>query len=486
MISSPPTCSPRYVGQDGLGRTGVLLIGEAPGEQEDRLGRPFVGPSGDLLNRMVGRVSVDGKALQRDDFHLFNVCPFRPPLNVISQEMVDHCREEVERVLRLLKPKAILAMGETAIRWFIPYFNTVKDWRGYIEETPWGPVIPTYHPAFLMRGNFALCEAWQHDLLRAVEVSKRGVVRAPTSYLLDPSYAEAERWVRESGEGLLAFDIETPFSGREADELVDRFEVEEEDPSYTIVRISFSHAPHQAISIPWCPPFTTLAKGLLETSRPKCVWNEAFDVPRLRANDVEVEGRVYDTMWAYHLLKPHLPYSLKYAATFWTDLPQWKHQSSSRPAWYSAVDSDALMRVHIAVERELRREKRWDLYERHVVDVSQVLRGMSTYGIGVDEALRAEARERFDTRYKVLVEELQKMAPLDIRPRKVYRSRKTSLLKRGIMKEGESWIEIAPFEEPLPSPSPPKKARKSGSRRKKGVGTSELSPPLEAGPSPQG
>jgi DNA polymerase len=459
--------SSKFVGNDGKGHLGVLCVGEAPGEHEDLIGKPLQGPSGKLFDRMVTRSTnpASGRSLERNDLLITNAVNYRPPNNELAGTpyeslAIEHCRPYLEATIRESKPRAILAMGATAIKWFIEHATEVKDWRGYAVHTKYGWVVPTYHPAFLLRGNFALCEAFQYDLLRAVQIASNGGTfpRAPVEYNESPTVAEAWQYLEtyKLEGGTLGFDIETPYSGQRDDLGASEFLREKDDPSYTIVRISFSRETHTAISMPWIGEYVKVAKALLETKGPKAVWNEAFDVPRLRANHVVVGGDVRDFMWAWHFWKPHLPYGLKYAATFLTDLPQWKHESATRPAWYSCVDSDALIRCAVKLERLLRGIDRWDLFLRHVVDVSKVLRQMSLIGIPTDGERRKLVRAEMEKEYLDVSASINKEIPLDMRRLKVYKSSRATLEKKGLLAKGE-WVEV---DDGLPEPEPKKKGAK--------------------------
>ncbi len=437
---------------DGTGSSGILVVAEALGEEEADKGLPLVGQTGQLFNRMLSRITdpTTGQPLHRDQFLLSNVVNCRPPNNHLvkspyEQGAVDHCRPYLEETIRRFKPKAILAMGATALRWFTGY-STVKEWRGYIVETEWGPVIPTYHPSFLLQGNFSLCEVWQFDMLRALHVARNGVKRMEVTYAERPSPLEAMRWLddfRAASPTMLSFDIETPYS-RDVDEseALDKSDllIEEDDPSYTIVRISFSWKAGTAITLPWCPPYIEVAKAFLQVDGPKAVWNEAYDVPRLIANGAPIRGPIYDFMHAFHMIKPHIPYRLKYVATFYTDLPQWAHESADRQEWYSCVDADATIRCAAAIEKEAQKAGKWRLFERHFVELGAVLREMSDAGIPLHMARRRLARMRMTRDMRLLQAKLNQAVPQELRKVTRYKISPEQVEKKGLLAEGE-WVE---------------------------------------------
>lgn len=483
MLPKPSTCGGCPLERLGTGFSrpsgallhhGVLLVGEALGEEEVEAGSPFVGRAGRLLDSLIKATKGPGIVdLERPQFLVDNCIRCRPPDNELEDApyqigALRHCRQYLEETLRAWKPKAILAMGATATRWFVPHVGALKDWRGYIVETEWGPVIPTYHPAFLGRGNMALAQVFKYDLLKAIQVAKHGVRRTPTRYVERPTIQDtAAFWSRWDTASFppLAFDIETPYSSRDDEaELADISDlVEEDQASYTILRISFSFAEGEAITMPWQPPFIEFAKRILEMAPRLLVWNEAFDVPRLRHAGVSIRGRIIDSMWCWHYLEPHLPYSLKYAATFCTDLPQWKHEAYGRPEYYSCVDADALVRVHTYVERQLRKAGKWDLVELDVIKAMEVLRRMSERGLQVDPEARERAFNRFQSRYDRVVRLVQKRIPLDILPKKLYKLAEETLRKKGLLSVGR-WIQVEDGA-PAPPPKPVKEKKPRGTKK---------------------
>jgi DNA polymerase len=466
----------------GKGHTGVLIVAEALGTQEADAGKPLVGPTGQLTDRMVSRVEdpLTGVLLNRDDFYYSNVLWCKPPNNKLEKEWyeneaITHCSPHLEETLNTLKPKAILALGNVALRWFTGHYGVTKL-RGYTFETKWGPVIPTYHPSFIMKGKFNLARVWQMDLKKALYIARHGVVKKPRFYITHPSPPEVLRFVEryESDTSrMLAFDIETPHSSFGKDEEAgdkERDKVLEDDPSYKyIIRISFAFEEGEAISFPWCPPYIAYAQRLLASPGPKCVWNKNFDVPRLRANGCPVSGRLYDGMEAWHYLEPGFPMGLKYAATFFCpDMPPWALETKTNPEWYSAADSDVLLRCLNGTRRNLIAQGRWDLFERQVVELGMVLQKISDRGVRTDGEKRRKAREELQGEYQAIMDELQTLVPREVKPCKVLKSTEESLKKRG------SWVEGRMYQvKVLDKPPKPRKKKKAGL---KGTGGEEANP----------
>jgi DNA polymerase len=153
-----------------------LIVGEAPGENEDAQGEPFVGQAGKLLDNMLAAMKMgkDGKALSRaEGVYIANVLKCRPPANRNpTPEEVAMCEPYLARQIELLRPKIILAMGKFAIQTLTGSNDPVGKLRGRVHTlkhaTYQAPVIVTYHPAYLLRNLPAKAQAWA-DLLLAMQ-----------------------------------------------------------------------------------------------------------------------------------------------------------------------------------------------------------------------------------------------------------------------------------------------------------------------------
>lgn len=140
-----------------------LVVGEAPGEQEDRQGQPFVGRSGQLLDAMLSAV---GMSRERDVF-IANVIKCRPPGNRNPKpEEIAACSPYLMRQIALLKPERILVLGRFAAQTLLGTDATIGSLRGRVHQmkTDEGreiPVIVSYHPAYLLRSPVEKARAWQ-------------------------------------------------------------------------------------------------------------------------------------------------------------------------------------------------------------------------------------------------------------------------------------------------------------------------------------
>lgn len=156
-----------------------MVVGEAPGEQEDRQGEPFVGPAGQLLDRMLAalqltRAAADGAAPSQR-VYIANSLKCRPPRNRNpAPEELAQCEPFLLRQIALVKPRIIVAMGRFAVQALLRSDEAVGRLRGRIHRLQGVPLVVTYHPAYLLRNPPDKARAWE-DLCLAARVAEEAV-----------------------------------------------------------------------------------------------------------------------------------------------------------------------------------------------------------------------------------------------------------------------------------------------------------------------
>lgn len=155
---------------EGRRDAAVMLIGEGPGAQEDLQGRPFVGPAGELLTRMLRAIQ-----LEREDVYICNVVKCRPPGNrAPTPEEAAACLPFLRAQVALLRPKIIVLLGATAGRCTLgPDFRVRRD-RGQwtLRKGVW--MLPTYHPSALLRDESLKRFAWEDMKALRAKLEERG------------------------------------------------------------------------------------------------------------------------------------------------------------------------------------------------------------------------------------------------------------------------------------------------------------------------
>jgi uracil-DNA glycosylase family 4 len=140
-----------------------MLIGEAPGAEEDRLGDPFVGQAGKLLDNMLAAIGLS----RQENVYIANVLKCRPPGNRNpTPEEVEQCTPHLLKQIELIRPKLILAMGRFAAQTLLDSDASIASLRGRVHRYAGVPLIVTYHPAYLLRTLEDKAKAWE-DLVFA-------------------------------------------------------------------------------------------------------------------------------------------------------------------------------------------------------------------------------------------------------------------------------------------------------------------------------
>lgn len=150
---------------EGASKVRVLFVGEAPGEQEDLQGRPFVGAAGKLLTELLASIN-----LRREDVFITNVVKCRPPNNrPPRKDEAAACRPYLDRQIALLRPTVICPMGNSAIRAFLAKDESVTQLHGVPIEVDSVTYFPMYHPAAALY-TFGLRQVMEEDFrkLRAL------------------------------------------------------------------------------------------------------------------------------------------------------------------------------------------------------------------------------------------------------------------------------------------------------------------------------
>jgi len=327
----------------------LALIGEAWGEEEDRAKRPFVGKSGLLLNSILGAVGID-----RSSCLITNAFNLRPPGNKIQKILVKKAESapgwprlagkylppslvpEIERMrqeIRDFKPQAIVTLGAVAL-WGLTGAASLGTHRGHYHEWEGIPMIPTYHPARILR-SYHLKISLAGDLEKAKKLATGELKPDTLKYNAEPTLDHiAAFYERAKSLGICSADIETSPKVR------------------AITCIGFG-TPDEGICIPFAhndkPQYSywptisdevkalRLVKAILEDqSIAKIFHHAAYDIPWIAdVWGIQVRGPIEDTRIMHATLLAELPHSLSDVTAGYCCFPPWKSE------WNSSKDSDA-------------------------------------------------------------------------------------------------------------------------------------------------
>lgn len=154
----------------------LVFVGEGPGEQEDLSGRPFVGRAGQLLEKMIQALG-----LQREDVFICNVVKCRPPENRNPEpDEIAACSGYLHQQLDSLKPEVIVALGKFASQTLLQTEERISSLRGRFHPYRGTMLMPTFHPAYLLRNPGSKREAWSDLLQVAKKLGIQPPQRPPT------------------------------------------------------------------------------------------------------------------------------------------------------------------------------------------------------------------------------------------------------------------------------------------------------------------
>jgi uracil-DNA glycosylase len=151
----------------------LVFIGEAPGADEDRQGEPFVGAAGQLLNKMI-----EAMGFAREDVYIANILKCRPPGNRNPEpDEIAQCEPFLRRQLSALRPRMLVCLGKFAAQCLLRSDAPISRLRGHFHEYEGIPLMPTFHPAFLLRNPAAKRDVWDDLKQVMAELDRLGIPR---------------------------------------------------------------------------------------------------------------------------------------------------------------------------------------------------------------------------------------------------------------------------------------------------------------------
>lgn len=429
MLQKPPECNgcPLHHRGSGwapaVGSTDSLLcfVGEALGWTEAQRGEPFVGDAGVYLNRGFMRLGIT-----RENVRIGNVVNCQPPGDWLvnapwEDAAIAQCYAHRRQQIYHKRYKVYVTLGVTATRTVlrerlgIEYRGKLEDWHGYVlGDDASGYVVPTFHPAFLLRGQQKHFGSFLFDVSRAQETAHSGYHHDKVQCVEDPSpalFAQFVQSIPDDPDYWMACDIETPTKGTDEGDLAPGFSTSR------ITRISFATSPDQGWSIPFEPRYYDLVRAALQKRCAKIFHNHGYDVPILEANGFPCAGVILDSMWAWHMLQSDTKKGLGFVAPFYSNLPPWKHMNDTNPAYYSAMDSIQCLRIMLGVKKHLVRYGQWESYMTYATKVdSFALQPMTKVGVGMSREGLRTLEKSITERLQALKAEMTSMFPPHLIP----------------------------------------------------------------------
>lgn len=425
MLPKPNECSAcmldKYKGgfsqPEGTGRNGVLIIGEALGENEKNDGLPLrpYAESGSALQTCINLLKKYNYKWERSDFAFWNLIACQPPFNKLEgaryeEEAITTCRANYfNQVISYYKPKVIFALGNLPLKWLVPEIDSIRisikgriqdaklagnkeeikrlisqlsklkigNLRGYKFTSMYGmPLVPSFHPSYITRGGRELLGVLLRDLMFALEVAEG---KWQEDYKFENYIEESNsedfgkflEYARRHTKLPISYDIETPFTAMEVDESEIEFGQEVRDIESIQFSIPVAHSisnggtnPRtRSIFLDWKENIEGI-KNVLELPNPKVGWNNwKFDETNLKYHLGEdaLKGIRYDAMWLFKHLNADFRKTgrgLQFAANFYIpNLPAWKHLSTDEPRKYGLIDVDATLKTYLGLKKQLESAK---------------------------------------------------------------------------------------------------------------------------------
>lgn len=434
----------RYVPPSGPPHARIAIVGEAPGDQEEREGRPFVGGSGQELDRMLLTARIN-----RSDCYITNVMKYRPLNNDFNQYYSDgkdrnhptplllQGIKELQSELQSVAPNVIIAFGGEALR-AVTGKRGISTWRGSILSSPFGKVVPTFHPAYILRvwGDRPIAI---HDIQRAAEEAKEKELYLPGhDFTIRPSLAQVVEYIKLCRQSKrFAFDIETdgphvrclglscaedtaiciPFvynpgeiwRSFEQVQYVDRGTgplvlrmrnescVSEPCTAGTLNFNILGGAPCTEVRSYWSEDderviLTLLYELFADPSIEKIAQNSPYDVTILQSEfGLKTSNLYMDTMVAWHTCYKEFPKDLGFLCSMCTCVPcYWDYNIGlDHDTWvYNCFDAAVTLEASYKIEDELRKlnQHEYYFYSKHPTTVA--LMSVQVQGFQVNKELR--------------------------------------------------------------------------------------------------
>lgn len=379
----------------------IMIIGEAHGEAEEKVGLPFVGLAGKCLDSILEEVGI-----QREGCTITNVMHERPPNNnfMVYYDKGKPTPKLQEAYIRLAneiqiaQPNVVVCLGNEAMKAVLG-FGGIMDWRGSILQHPSRPgvkVIPTIHPSAVLR-------EWS---FRPAVIRDFHLIKKESEYA-EIKESRARTTINPSLETVLS-EIELARSAEWC-----AFDIETESGQITCIGLSYKL--NEAICIPfwfgssgslWSEQDEQLIwlklKQLLESDTPrKIAHNGSYETEYLY-HTLGIKPKIhFDTMLGFHTLYPELPKALAYVVSIYTDHPFYKFQRRTdkmEELWrYNATDALLTFECAEHIQKELKEEGLDTFHQTFVEDLVEPLSAMTQCGVKFDKEQCNKLRKKYES-----------------------------------------------------------------------------------------
>lgn len=383
----------RIVGVPGSGdpQSPVWLVGEAPGRQEDRLGAPFVGPSGDVLNELLRCAG-----LPREGVYIDNVVRCRPPANNDpSDKNLQLCSSYLLGLMQKYRPRVVVLLGGVALKVFVG-LKGITEWRGKVlTYAATGTfLVPTFHPAAILR-DVENAHPWTGEpepIKYRGEQSEADIRMAKALVRATPRIGAYERELVRTHSR--ATEVVWGWAAAHAEFAAVDIETTGLDPrTDKIIGVSLSYDGKRAWYIPWalvegCGQVRDGLDELLADPARIVMHNAKFDLRFLRRAGIARASCGFDTMLAHHALDENFSHGLKELAWVYTDLGGYEGAQAigydvppEEIFEYACNDAIVTWRLAKLFRGQIEREGLSDLFYNIIIPMTEVVIGMEESGL---------------------------------------------------------------------------------------------------------
>lgn len=418
----------------------IVIVGEAPGMEEDRDGYPFVGKAGKFFIRACSIAGINWETTYKT-----NVISCRPPGNKIDSYEADNAKEcckggFIDEIMELSKTaKVFIAAGATAMHAFgidggitknrgsVYLCKIIQGTKEIQQVSKKGPstivVIPTFHPSYIMRGQWKEEVTWINDLEKALTIAKTDYEPPKELFNINPSIEDLRLFVKKVVKDKITIGVDIETSGL--------------DPEKSrLVVVGLASSGEEAISVPFLKqgfkPYwsdkeeieaSTLLNAVLSTC-PLLFQNALFDVAHLRSHGYTVTTIQDDILLIHHATHPELPHNLGYIVSIYGKTPYWKdivlksedairNQDDKEFRTYNLRDSVVLHQVLPSMLEHIREVGTEDVYRNISLKLIDPILGMQFNGIGIDQKKLAKFNRGLKKRIAELEEEIYNIEGID-------------------------------------------------------------------------
>jgi DNA polymerase I len=389
------------VNTEGPPNAKIFLVGEAPGKDEDAIGKPFVGYAGRTLNWLLSQSGIN-----RPECLVGNVARERPPANKISFYFEDKkCTipkpklrawiEQLRQEILMSDANVIVALGVTAL-WALTGEKKIGSFRGYAIEcslVPGKKVIPTYHPQavnFDWKLHFPtildLRKARFHSEFQGLSIDR--TITVPN--------APKETFIKYCQEILDNPDFDKITT-----------DIETVQPGSHVSMIGFAHSPNFAMStrflngkIPALPENDEKELwywiGRVLEEKQIIIQNASYDLAVILMNHgILIKNLWMDTLLAAHCCFPELPRDLGFLGSILLDIPPWKHTAEDNKSLYNALDCARTHGIALALDKEMNRTGVRDTFDFEMSELAPAIM-LQLQGTKVDKTVQQELSAECD------------------------------------------------------------------------------------------